>query len=635
MYKYVFIFILFCAFLHAPPARATHIVGGELHYKYLGSNLYEITLVVYRDCISGRPWFDDPAYIGVFDTSNNPVRYIAIDTSNLVIDTVPLSINDSCTELINSVCYQRGTYTYVDTLVPMPGGYLLAYDRCCWNGSVSNLVTPLDHGLAIVSAIPDPGIASNNSSPYFKYLTPPFICLNQELIFDHSAIDPDGDSLVYELFNPYDNTFGGQNGAPPDPPPFYPLIFKPPYLIQSIDSRTGIYKATPDVKGQFVFGVIVKEFRNGIEIGQTSRSYQLNVESCSKVTEAHFPSPIYQCGDSVVTFGNTSWGATGYRWDFDDPSSADPISTIQYPIHTFSKVNDYKVQLIAYSHFGNICNDTTYGQVHLFPELVGKFSTEDEKCDNFVQFTDVTPLSLGAITNWLWNFGDGSASEEQNPYHYFSLINTPRTYEVWMIVKNINGCSDSVMIPYTGVDRKYEIDGVTISKPVVYPRDDSTLITVNAQNAMSFAWSPKRGLKDTASYSTYAKPEHSVRYKILVTDNRGCTDEGQAAIRVYQYSCGETEIYMPNGFSPNGDGENDYLRLRGEEIARIDLSIYNRLGQLVFHSDNIEMLEHETYGWDGKFKGKLQDPGVFVYYLKVGCSDDRNFVKKGNITLLR
>jgi hypothetical protein len=77
------------------------------------------------------------------------------------------------------------------------------------------------------------------------------------------------------------------------------------------------------------------------------------------------------------------------------------------------------------------------------------------------------------------------------------------------------------------------------------------------------------------------------------------------------------------------------LRLRGEEIARIDLSIYNRLGQLVFHSNNLAMLENETYGWDGKFKGKLQDPGVFVYYLKVGCSDDRNFVKKGNITLLR
>jgi gliding motility-associated-like protein len=523
----------------------------------------------------------------------------------------------------------------VDTLVPIAGGYIMAYDRCCWNGSVSNLVLPLEHGLAIVSSIPDPGLALVNSSPYFKYLTPPFICLNQELIFDHSAIDLDGDSLVYELFNPYDNTLAGQNGGPPDPPPYYPLLFKQPYLKQSIDPQTGIFSATPDVKGQFVFGVKVKEYRNGVEIGETSRSYQLNVASCSKVTEAHFPSPIYQCGDSVVSFGNTSWGATSYEWDFGDPGSVDPGSFDPSPTHTFSSIKDYTVQLIAYSYFGNICNDTTLGQVRLFPELLGNFSWEDEKCDNFVQFSDITPISMGAITSWHWNFGDGNASEEQNPYHYFSLIEDMRTYQVWMIIENVNGCTDSVLIPYTGFDRKYSIDGVSVSKSVIYPRDDSTLITVNAQNAMSYSWNPKTGLTDTTSNAVFAKPQHSIRYKIVVTDNRGCTDEGQAAIRVYKYSCGETEVYMPNGFSPNGDGENDYLRLRGEEIARLDLSIYNRLGELVFHSTNIGMLDNETYGWDGRYKGKLQDPGVFVYYLKVSCSDDRNFIKKGNITLLR
>ena len=83
--------------MHSSSVNATHIVGGELHYKYLGSDRYEFTLVIYRDCINGRPWFDNPAYIGVFDTSNTVVRYVAIDTSNLVIDTVPLTINDPCT----------------------------------------------------------------------------------------------------------------------------------------------------------------------------------------------------------------------------------------------------------------------------------------------------------------------------------------------------------------------------------------------------------------------------------------------------------------------------------------------------------------------------------------------------------
>jgi gliding motility-associated-like protein len=92
---------------------------------------------------------------------------------------------------------------------------------------------------------------------------------------------------------------------------------------------------------------------------------------------------------------------------------------------------------------------------------------------------------------------------------------------------------------------------------------------------------------------------------------------------------------MPNAFSPNGDGENEYLRVRGEKISHLELSLYNRWGELVFESTDVNMIKNEYLGWDGKYGGTMQDPGVFVYSLKVICNDGYEFTKKGNVTLIR
>ena len=635
MRKFLYFLSLSALLLSNLPTNATHIVGGELYYTFLGGNRYEFTLVIYRDCINGRPWFDDPAYIGVFDSSNTEIRVISIDTSNLVIDTVPLEINDPCTELNALVCYQRGRYTFEDTLSMAPGGLTLAYDRCCWNGTVSNLVLPLEQGLTVVSYIPDTSLAIGNSSPYFNKLTPPFLCLNQPLEFDHSATDPDGDSLVYEVFTPFNIKGSLTSWGPPDPPPYQALITKPPNLPLAINPVTGLLTSFPTVKGQFVFGVRVKEYRNGQLIGETSRSYQFNIEPCSRVTDANFPNPIIQCGDTVVTFGNNSVGAISYQWHFGDPNSPDTGSNSSNPTHIYSGNGNYTVQLIAYSDFGTPCNDTSYGSVQLYPELTGDFSWEDEVCDNFVQFTDQTPNTSGNVTTWQWTFGDGNGSSQQNPYHYFDLGADPRTFIVTLLVENENGCVDSIFYPYTGSNRKYSIDGVSISKSIVYPRGDSTMLSVDAQNAVSYIWEPIESVTDPYSPTTYAKPKTFQRYKVTVTDNRGCKDDDFVDVRVYEYSCSESDIYVPNAFSPNGDGANDFLRVRGEELRSLDFAVYNRLGELVFESSDLNMTQDQSLGWDGTFKGRAQDAGVYVYHLKARCSDEREFTKKGNVTLLR
>jgi hypothetical protein len=91
-----------------------------------------------------------------------------------------------------------------------------------------------------------------------------------------------------------------------------------------------------------------------------------------------------------------------------------------------------------------------------------------------------------------------------------------------------------------------------------------------------------------------------------------------------------SELYIPNTFTPNGDGHNDVFKVRGPYYAEFYFAVYNRWGELMFETAD------PTVGWDGNFKGKPSDPGVFGYYMKAKCGDQAEEVfRKGNVTLIR
>lgn len=92
--------------------------------------------------------------------------------------------------------------------------------------------------------------------------------------------------------------------------------------------------------------------------------------------------------------------------------------------------------------------------------------------------------------------------------------------------------------------------------------------------------------------------------------------------------CSEDVIYVPNIFSPNGDGQNDFLFVRGT-FKSLHFSVYDRWGEIVFETTDANM------GWDGKFKGKPMNPGVFAYYAIIERNDGKKIVKSGNVSLVR
>ena len=103
----------------------------------------------------------------------------------------------------------------------------------------------------------------------------------------------------------------------------------------------------------------------------------------------------------------------------------------------------------------------------------------------------------------------------------------------------------------------------------------------------------------------------------------------KVTVNVLEFVCGDIYVFVPNAFRPNGDGVNDLVYVRGQNISEIQFKIFDRWGEMVFETND------QSIGWDGTFRGKPLDPDVYVYHLQVLCVDGQENLIKGNITLLR
>ena len=132
-------------------ARATHIVGGELNYKYLGSDKYEIRMTIYRDCYVGRVGFDDYASVGIFNASN--VRLFTLQMLARDSGLVPPIIYDPCTVPPLDFCYKYCHYIDTINLPPLVGGYQISYQRCCRNQNILNLLLKIKPEFALIKQL--------------------------------------------------------------------------------------------------------------------------------------------------------------------------------------------------------------------------------------------------------------------------------------------------------------------------------------------------------------------------------------------------------------------------------------------------------------------------------------------------
>ncbi len=232
---------------------------------------------------------------------------------------------------------------------------------------------------------------------------------------------------------------------------------------------------------------------------------------------------------------------------------------------------------------------------------------------------DFTDMSNGSPTSWNWTFAGANpdSSSEQNPANI--CYDSAGVFIVQLIVSNANGADTTT-------------SSIFVSPlPTVDAGNDTTInggqtVTLNANGTgTSYTWSPSSGLSCTTCPNPSVSPDETTTYTVITTDSVGCVASDQITIYVdYEYV-----IYIPNIFSPNGDGKNDILYVRGKGIKTLYFAIYDRWGEKVFETTDL------NNGWDGTFKGKPLNKAVFVYYVKATFVDNSEVEQKGDITLIR
>ena len=149
-----------------------------------------------------------------------------------------------------------------------------------------------------------------------------------------------------------------------------------------------------------------------------------------------------------------------------------------------------------------------------------------------------------------------------------------------------------------------------------------------AGDLTTFNWSAKNELSCTECSTTTLVPTESQIVYLEGKNQYGCATKD--SMQIHLLSCDPTSIFVPNTFTPNGDGVNDKLYVRSKTLAQLEyFRVFNRWGGVVFETTNV------SEGWDGNINGKLADDGVYVYQVSGKCESGYDVATNGTVTLIR
>ncbi len=543
MFKRLILFINIL--LLSPPIEASHLIGGDFTYIYLGNNKYQITLQVFRDCSDAYD-FDNPAPITVYESNGSLIinHLIPLAFRNKVGANPP----DPCFIPPPGICVEKGIY--IDTVL-LPNsiyGYDMVYQRCCRNSSVLNIQNPSLIGTTITSHIPASSIVNFNNSVQFVSLPPIFICANAQFTYNFSSTDSDGDSLFYKLCTPFDGgTFANSRPNPASSAPYNNIVWTGGYSATNpissssginFNSQTGLISFTPNMIGQFAICVSVDEYRNGILLNTTRREIQLNCVPCGTV--ASIPSQTIFCDGQTVNFKNTSTNSNSFFWNFGDPNITTDTSNLNAPSYTYADTGVYKVMLIALNNTYGTCRDTAYTTFRVYPLLAATIQPKLQCFDNN-NFSFQVNGSYSSTANFNWNFGNHakpSSSIVNNPNNV--IFDTTGIFSISVIVSQY-GCSDTLhsTVQLIKPFADFYIGSLHCSGFKIH-------FTNNSTNASTYLWDfgDNKILTDTSSFydPTYIYSDTG-RYQVtLIAFQNGCSDTSIQTLHVYD----TLKLFSPN-----------------------------------------------------------------------------------------
>ena len=560
----LYTFLLFSVFSET---KATHMVGGDFSYKSLGKGLFEITLTIRRDCEFGAPdaFFDEKAIIAVFNQNGSFMKEIGhrggFFLDYIGNDTLNESLDVKCGVLGAPVCVHEAVYK--DTIfLPRPKDgekYLLVYQRCCRNQTLLNITDPLETGGSYILEIDQFAFDERNNSPHFKKWPDIYVCANQSLNFDHSAVEFEGDSLVYRLYAPS----SGATITYPMPTvenpsrytPFFNTVnWAPGYSLTNIlggsdplkiNPKTGLITGTPDKIGQFVVGVLVEEYRNGKLISIVRRDFEYNVRPCVEPPQARFESIETVCGsgqNDTISLLNTSTFAESYRWEIYVHSTKEVVKfttkNVDY-IYTLPAggKDTFDITLEAYHSIPNCSDFFTKSVIVIGDPLVVDFEYKIVECldDKLVinlidKFDELNDLYTFESNKWNLFFSNDTIITTGNNVNV--EIPKEEQFSIQLEVFTIENCDNSI--------RKlinYDIPDITfLANPVIVCEGTTAKIVKNPNSAWTYSWFPSEGL--TFSSNDKSDPlfigDSGRKYYVTITDGL-CFHYDSVEVKVKDY----------------------------------------------------------------------------------------------------
>ncbi len=372
---------------------------------------------------------------------------------------------------------------------------------------------------------------------------------------------------------------------------------------------------------------------NGSVVITLSSTGDFGCPATSKSFTASFiPSPLASfntspklCKNVGVLFSNNSspngTDSLTYAWDFGDAS---PLSIATEPLHTYTNIGSFVVTLTVtgISAFDVNCPDTVSHRILINTTPTANFDFLNG-CKNLeTQFRDSSSVFGGSIVSWSWLFGDNSpVATIKNPPHTYTASGT---FNVQLTVTSNNLCTESV----------------------------SKLVTINPSPVAEFGLTNNPAVAQEPIYfSDFSTPTSSIRHwfwdfgdegsavqqgpshifenagiylvTLTVTDDAGCSDTITKPIEITLLP------QVPTAFSPNKDGHNDVLLVKGGPFQNITFKVYNSWGELLFETSD------QKIGWDGTKNGIEQPVGAYVWTLVVDMYNNRQVKKNGDVTIMR
>ena len=465
--------------------KASHIVGGEITYKFLGYNAdqskanLEVSLTLYRDP-TGIP-YDVQANFGIFVQepwgawrSYEVVRSVPISP----IEEVDADSDPCKTRFLNEARMQRANYTFEVWLDVGESDYLISYQKCCRNFTINNIVgTGGNLGSVYELLITSEALKVANNSPVFSGTPPIFICANFPQEIDQSVLDVDNDDVSYTfcapLFTGPSGTSCGGGTQNPDPqlctPPYPEISYLQPFTVAnpmggsppvSLNGN-GIMTGVPELIGSYVVGVCIEETRNGVLMSRMRRDYEFNVVACEENLVAQIEADEFiidasisdepiayfeSCDPTTINFINLSEDEKfieDYLWEIQDPT--DNLHFTQSGINNKDATVDFEdrglYEGMMVLNDGATCFDTAFFIVHIVPEPTLETVCTYDTCVagpvNFLNLSEEQHSSL----SYVWTFGDGNSSTETSPNYQYE---NRGLYTVRTIATDTFGCSNFI-----------------------------------------------------------------------------------------------------------------------------------------------------------------------------------------------